>query len=101
VNVILLALLPLLIARWVQSHCYSFSIDPFVAQFNLSSEVLKKADERARFWIVVPGVVFLGMIAGAVKFGILGLLWGVVTGFYWWSANKIMTDILQLKARKK
>jgi len=101
VNVLLLALLPILIARWVQSHCYSFSIDPFVAQFSLSSEVLKKADERARFWIVVPGVVLLGLLAGAVKFGVWGLLGGVVTGFYWWSANKIMSDILQLKARKK
>jgi len=101
VNVILLALLPLLIARWVQSHCYSFAIDPFVAQFGLSSEVLKKADERARFWIIVPGVVLLGLAAGGVKFGIAGLLGGVAAGFYWWSVNKIMTDILQLKARKK
>ncbi|MFD0716586.1 ABC transporter permease [Paenibacillus sp. GCM10027626] len=98
---LLLAVLPLLIARWIQSHCNQFTSEAFVAQFNWTDQTLRIADERTRFWLIVPGVVWLGLVAGVFHFGVWGLAGAAVSGLYWWGVNKVMSDVLQLKERKK
>ncbi|UVI28851.1 ABC transporter permease [Paenibacillus spongiae] len=101
VKILLMVLLPLLIARWVQSLCENFIQEPFIEQFNWTDSMMKQSAQQVRLWLVLPIAVVLGLAGGVQMFGVGGLLGGAIAGLYWWKANEVMSDVLMLKQRKK
>ncbi|GIQ63763.1 ABC transporter permease [Paenibacillus cisolokensis] len=81
----LAAAVPVLPSIWLQDGWRGWLNEPFMAQFRWRKTALAKGGNRVRFWLLLPGTVWLAAYAGWRAFGWWGapLAAAVILG---WSA---------------
>ncbi|MBW7455495.1 ABC transporter permease, partial [Paenibacillus sepulcri] len=100
-KLLIIAVFPILLSLWVQSHWRNVIAEAFIAQFQWPDDVLMQSGERIRFWIVVPAVGFMGLVGGLQMYGLGGLLLIVPAVFVWMVINKFLSTFMMLRFKQE
>ena len=89
-GIVLVLILPLLAGSWQRMQWQQWFTERFVVQFRWRDEDASDAMIRSKFWLLLPGVAILGLVAGFSWLGLWGgplAMAGAVLG--WWTTSRL------------
>jgi ABC-2 type transport system permease protein len=96
----LLALLPIPAAIWVHSHWKDWLDESFIAQFKWSDEAARKGATLSRFWLLVPAIGWLSLVAGWQYAGAASMiLTAVIAVVGWRLLNNLLGELFALRKK--
>ncbi|MFS0726114.1 ABC transporter permease [Paenibacillus sp. 1P07SE] len=89
-GIVLVLILPVLVGSWQRVQWEQWRSERFVVQFRWGDEAGAEGLARSKFWLLLPGVLILGLVAGLSWAGWWGALLAMAGGALgWWTTSKL------------